>query len=107
MCVTESVDDVVGIVITGTTIPAAEPRVGTELDHTKRHRHAGKCVSMPACADERIDVVNRRALRRSRESKYQQQRQTAKGSGHFCSRNHSSRLRLARALVRRLALPLR
>ncbi len=64
MCVTEAVDDRIGVVVTGAAVPAGESRVGAELDHAKRPRRAGKRVAMPAGADKRIDVTREVLLRR-------------------------------------------
>src|ERR1051325_9814403 len=65
MRVAEAVDGGIGVVITGTTIPAREPRVRTELDHAERNDRAGERMSVPARADERIDVAREIALSRS------------------------------------------
>ena len=63
MCVTKSVDDVVGIVVTGAAVPSRQPRIGTELDHAERHGRAGKGVTVPARADKWIDIAREICLR--------------------------------------------
>src|SRR6185369_8915462 len=69
---TEAVDHRIGIVITGATVPAREPRIRTELDHSERHSRAGKRVPMPARANERIDIASEVALCRGVGREYQQ-----------------------------------
>src|SRR6266576_2268025 len=59
MCVAKTIDDVVGVMIAGAPIPTTQASVRTELDHAKGHRHAGERVSVPARADEGIDIVYR------------------------------------------------
>ena len=44
--------------ITGTTIPTAEPCVGTKLDHPERNNRTRKRVTVSAGTDEGIDVVS-------------------------------------------------
>ena len=72
MRVTESVDDRIGIVITGAAVPAGEPRVRAELDHAERNDRAGKRVTVSGGADERIDVTREicaeRKLRRGKNN---------------------------------------
>jgi len=62
VCMTKPVDDVVGIMIAGGTVPAAQTRVRAELDHAEGHCHAGESVSMPTSANEGIDVIYCRTL---------------------------------------------
>ena len=57
MRVRKTVNRRIGIMITRTSVPIINARVGRELHHSERHRRARKCVSVSACADERIDIA--------------------------------------------------
>src|SRR5215510_1537310 len=63
MRVAEAVDRGVRVVITGTTIPAAESCIRTELDHAERNSRPRESMAVPAGADERIDVTREISLR--------------------------------------------
>ena len=54
---TETVDDVVGVVITRAAVPSGQPRVRTQLHHAEGHCGAGECMAMSGGADEWIDVT--------------------------------------------------
>ncbi len=57
MRVTEPVDRRIRVVIARATIPACEPRVGTELDHPERNDRTRERMTMTTGADEWIDVA--------------------------------------------------
>ena len=69
MRVTEAVDDRIGVVITGTAVPAGEPRVGAELDHAERPRRSRVSVTVAAGADKRIYITSQVLLRRDRRGR--------------------------------------
>ena len=76
MRVAETVDDRVGVMITGAAIPTGEARIRAELDHAERPRGAGKRVTVAAGADERIDVPREILLRERQRRKQQQAKKT-------------------------------
>src|SRR6516164_9444552 len=43
------------MVVSRTVVPAARPRIGTELHHPERYGCTGKRVSMAACSDKHVD----------------------------------------------------
>src|ERR1051325_3777042 len=69
MCVAESVNDSVGIVITRTAVPTGEARIRTELHHAEGKRSAGKSMAVARSADEWIDIASRTLLSRSQDRK--------------------------------------
>jgi len=62
MCMTESVDYVVGIMVTGAPVPACQASVRAKLDHAKRHGGTWESVSVSGGADKWIDVIGWIAL---------------------------------------------
>jgi len=73
MCVAEAVNLRIGVVIARAAVPTCEPRVRAELDHAVRHDRARERVTMPARADERIDVAGQIALGRDGQGEQKQQ----------------------------------
>jgi len=73
MCVAETVDDRIGVVITGAAVPAGESCIGAELDHAERPRRARKRVTMTSRADKRVDVAREILLRRNLRGRQDQQ----------------------------------
>src|ERR1043166_9853806 len=57
MCVCETVDEIVGVVITRTTIPASQTRIRTELNHSEWQAGTRESGTMTTGTDDRIDVV--------------------------------------------------
>src|SRR6266550_1771492 len=82
MCMAEAIDNLIGVVIAGATIPAGQSCVGTELDHPKRQRCTGKCVAVSAGADERIDILRQVLLSRNSHRDKQQTEQCDANSSH-------------------------
>ena len=63
MRVTESVDDVVGVMVAGAAVPTRKTCIRAQLDHTEGHDRPWKCVTVSASADEWIDVTSEFLLR--------------------------------------------
>ena len=58
MGMAESVNYTVGIMVTGTAVPAGETGIRTELYHAKGHAGARVGMTMTAGTDERIDIID-------------------------------------------------
>src|SRR6476646_3319292 len=54
MSVRKTENDIVRIVISARAVPVGAAGVRRKLDHAKRQDGTGKCMSMPAGADERV-----------------------------------------------------
>ena len=72
MRVAETVDDRIGVVVTGTAVPAGESRVRAELDHAERARGARIRVTMTAGAHEWIYIAREILLRRDWHGRQEQ-----------------------------------
>src|SRR5215204_5282829 len=66
--VAETVNDVIGVVVTGTPVPTCQSSIRTELHHTKRQCCTGKCVTMSAGSNEGIDESSQVGLARLRQT---------------------------------------
>ena len=56
MCVCESVNNVIAVMVTTATVPTVETSIRTQLHHSKRSSCSGKGVSMSACSGEHIYI---------------------------------------------------
>src|SRR5260370_34728733 len=57
MCVAETHDGLVGVVVTRTPVPATVVRIRTELHHAERHGGSRIGVSVPAGADRDLNEL--------------------------------------------------
>src|SRR5271169_738818 len=65
MCVTESHDRRIVVVIARAMVPVSYARVGTELYHPERHRGSGITVPVPARPDEHVHELCESLVARS------------------------------------------